>query len=66
MYLRFEKDLLNRAEEIQQSSKDVFVNVNKILKQNDDSETRECQSNYAYNNTTNESPTGGECLKYPE
>ncbi|XP_076686648.1 synaptotagmin-1-like [Andrena cerasifolii] len=63
----FEKDLLNRAEEIQQSSKDVFVNVgstvilsdaNNILKQNGDSDVRECQSNYAFNNTANESPTG--------
>lgn len=74
MYFRFEKDLLNRTKEVQESSKDVFIssksNINldqekNISEQNaNNSDNEEWKFNYVCDSITNESPKGGECLKY--
>lgn len=69
---RFEKDLLDRAEEAAKSSKHVLVGValsrdNKIIRRNDDSpsDDDEWQSDHVFDSIASDSPRRGKytCLK---
>lgn len=62
---RFEKDLLDRAEEVAKSSKDVLVGVtlsrdNKIIRRNDShSDDDEWQSDHVFDSIASDSPRRG-------
>lgn len=69
---RFEKDLLNRAEEAAKSSKDALVGValsrdNKIIKRNDShsDDDDEWQSDHVFDSIASDSPRRGRymCFK---
>lgn len=69
IHFRFEKDLLNRAEEAAWPSKDAFVGIgcnvtteNKTLKHNNNhSEDEEWSSNYVFDSIASDSPKKGKC-----
>lgn len=70
-FYRFEKDLLNRAEEAARSSKDVLVGValsrdNKIIRRSDShSDDDEWQSDHVFDSIASDSPRRGRCIGIP-
>lgn len=70
-FYRFEKDLLDRAEEAARSSKDVLVGValsrdNKIRRSDSHSDDDEWQSDHVFDSIASDSPRRSRCTGVPK